>query len=672
MAEPVNENVSYTQDLFSPLQFCEVVEEGHQQNQSSLQHSHQHSPLTQQTLTGMQVTQNLHHHSSTSGQIQGQNQVHPTQQQVQPQHQQSIKQETKQSIQPPVLNSNEGTKSQPLIASVSSMEIFLTSNPVQLQSVGAPLVAIHQQTLSQPMYQVQLTRHQHQTLHVNSIPLPSHPSDVHVSHHPETSQRQLPLPSSAPLSVETVVSVNSSESYEHLLNTNSKTPTMNAVATQTTSADHSGKEDDEPEIIFTTVPGTESQPLCNGKKPDSSKSKLQISTVSSSLPVGNNETKSVPVKRTWRRPWKKKKEREKTQRVKKTRRLKRRKIVMPKKNVVHVDPRHGPPIDTSNTIVARESEETINQLKQKRQRIKLNRNSGREYINRLGKVVRARKIGSPCNCPLKCWDRMGSKIIDIFNNFWDLCDFNLQNSYLFTCLKLCDVKRRYTKKQPAEESRRQNTFEYFVRISGKHLRVCKKAFMSSHGLTSDKRLRTLFAQMKEGALIPEPDRRGKHLRPSKSQQSNGHHFTSHNNTHNSSNNSSTHHNNHHNSNNNNTYNNLNQNKINSKQKNGRYKRKSQASHRIDSNKQTMYTPPTHPVSHLHPHCTPPPPPAHGTSMQEPPHTYIPNGDIYFPGHYLEPPQAMAPPHMNQIPSCQKMLETPAYFMAGMKENTFHQ
>jgi len=115
---------------------------------------------------------------------------------------------------------------------------------------------------------------------------------------------------------------------------------------------------------------------------------------------------------------------------------------------------------------------------------------------------------------MKCWDRMGSKVVVIFNNFWDLCDFNLQNSYLFTCLKLCDVKRRYTKK-PADESRRQNTFEYFVRISGKHVRVCKRAFMSAHGLTSDKRLRTLLSQMKDGALLPLYDRRGKHLRPMK-------------------------------------------------------------------------------------------------------------------------------------------------------------
>ena len=82
-------------------------------------------------------------------------------------------------------------------------------------------------------------------------------------------------------------------------------------------------------------------------------------------------------------------------------------------------------------------------------------------------------------------------------------------------------------------------------------------------------------------------------------------------------------------------------------------------------KQTMYTPPApHPMVQIHSHCTPPPPPpAHVATIQETPHAYLPNGEIYFPGHYLDHPQTMVPPHMNQAP---------AYFMAGMKENTFHQ
>lgn len=60
------------------------------------------------------------------------------------------------------------------------------------------------------------------------------------------------------------------------------------------------------------------------------------------LYFGCVKVKPVPVKRTWRRPWKKKKEREKRQPVKKARRVKRKRVVVPKKSVIHIDPRNGP------------------------------------------------------------------------------------------------------------------------------------------------------------------------------------------------------------------------------------------------------------------------------------------------------------------------------------------
>ena len=108
----------------------------------------------------------------------------------------------------------------------------------------------------------------------------------------------------------------------------------------------------------------------------------------SPLQSTTSQPPQVPVKKTWRRPWKKKKEREKKKKPpKKVRRSKpRRRVVYHRTQVLHVDKRNGPPIDTTKTIVSRPSEDNIDSLKQKRQRIKLNRNSGREYINRLGKV----------------------------------------------------------------------------------------------------------------------------------------------------------------------------------------------------------------------------------------------------------------------------------------------
>ncbi|XP_018023333.1 uncharacterized protein LOC108679245 [Hyalella azteca] len=467
---------------------------------------------------------------------------------------------------------------------------------------------------------------------------------------------------------------------------------------------------DEPDSTFDTYPTVEVPPDSSARsnlQNEVSNKDDEVMVIAMTPGHAAQGVDKAPVKRTWRRPWKKKKEREKKKKpARKVRRSKpRRRATYHRTQVIHIDVRNGPPIDTTKTIVSRQSEDHIDSLKQKRQRIKLNRNSGREYVNRLGKIVQARKVGKPCNCPMKCWDRMGSKVVVIFNNFWDLCDFNLQNSYLFTCLKLCDVKRRYTKK-PAEESRRQNTFEYFVRISGKHVRVCKRAFMSAHGLTSDKRLRTLLSQMKDGALLPIYDRRGKHLRPMKpsgnldsssptastSSFSSPLHQTSTTGPVSStsvaaskkrtrvspssgsgSNNSGK-----------------------KKPQNASTGRNHLGNLGLANSKSGVYPPPPPtsmvPLHGVVPHCSVPSPlgsmttatptvsgavlhpsaaPGHGNAMQEPPHSYIPNGEIYFASHYLDPSQGMT--HINQItPQCQKMLESPAYFMAGMKENTFHQ
>ena len=151
-------------------------------------------------------------------------------------------------------------------------------------------------------------------------------------------------------------------------------------------------------------------------------------------------------------------------------------------------------------------------------------------------------------------------------------------------------------------------------------------------------------------MVPEPDKRGKHLRPVGKndvlQSLGSHSYTVHTITTTSASSSTA--------------------KVKKEPKNSRKKPRS------SDIKQTMFAPPPPPMVQLpmHPHCTPPPP-AHTAPMQEPPHAYIPNGELYFPSHYLEPHQPMMPPHMNQM-TCQKMLDAPAYFMAGMKENTFHQ
>ena len=78
-----------------------------------------------------------------------------------------------------------------------------------------------------------------------------------------------------------------------------------------------------------------------------------------------------------------------------------------------------------------------------------------------------RHIGAPCSC--SCFDKIGlHKIQTIFNAFWQLGDYNLQNAYLSKLVHSNDVKRTYVKGRPSQTLRRieynimHNNEKYYV------------------------------------------------------------------------------------------------------------------------------------------------------------------------------------------------------------------
>ena len=52
---------------------------------------------------------------------------------------------------------------------------------------------------------------------------------------------------------------------------------------------------------------------------------------------------------------------------------------------------------------------------------KAKRNKGQEYVSlATGKTVPERKVGPPCKCSKKCYDRVGyQNIKDIFHDYWN-------------------------------------------------------------------------------------------------------------------------------------------------------------------------------------------------------------------------------------------------------------
>jgi hypothetical protein len=78
-------------------------------------------------------------------------------------------------------------------------------------------------------------------------------------------------------------------------------------------------------------------------------------------------------------------------------------------------------------------------------------------------------------------------------------------------MKRLPKKRAYLKKTKRNVSSRNFSFNYFVKVNEFDVKICKKEFISIHGLTSQKRLQMLQKQMIEGLTTPKSDQRGKYL-----------------------------------------------------------------------------------------------------------------------------------------------------------------
>lgn len=125
-----------------------------------------------------------------------------------------------------------------------------------------------------------------------------------------------------------------------------------------------------------------------------------------------------------------------------------------------------------------------NELTWKRNIRKDKRLKGKEYINIKGNVVPQKqpKTG-PCRCNNKCHTKIThERQIQIFNEFYNLESFNMQTSFLFTMVKVCNKLRTYTQNP---NSKRQKTRLYrLLNSNGKEVKVCKEFFQNTLKVSS--------------------------------------------------------------------------------------------------------------------------------------------------------------------------------------------
>lgn len=135
---------------------------------------------------------------------------------------------------------------------------------------------------------------------------------------------------------------------------------------------------------------------------------------------------------------------------------------------------------------------------------KLKRNSGSAYISRNNKRhVVARKIGPPCKCG--CFEKIGAELVtNIFDSFWQIGNYDLQNAYLSKLLICNDVKRSYVKGRPSRTLRR---IQYNVTVDHANREVCRTAFYNIHGI-SEKRVRVVLDKTSRTGTVTT-DQRGR-------------------------------------------------------------------------------------------------------------------------------------------------------------------
>ncbi|KAJ8966939.1 hypothetical protein NQ314_003216 [Rhamnusium bicolor] len=157
--------------------------------------------------------------------------------------------------------------------------------------------------------------------------------------------------------------------------------------------------------------------------------------------------------------------------------------------------------------------------------IKKSRNSGKSYMNWKGKQQQARELKLPCDCRMKCREKISPDLRqNIFKEYWELADVNRQRDFIskFVDFKKTSRTRRRThtadnvgenNSNEAECSRRQLTFVYHLNNDSKErIQVCKIFFLNTLCICAQVVKTVLHKKLPSGSVVE--DKRGKVLKNS--------------------------------------------------------------------------------------------------------------------------------------------------------------
>ena len=100
------------------------------------------------------------------------------------------------------------------------------------------------------------------------------------------------------------------------------------------------------------------------------------------------------------------------------------------------------------------------------------RASSEKYVNKHQEIVSAKKVGHPCKCKRKGFEKIEDKIKATLERFLQLCDKDKQDAYLFSLTSCNAIKRRRPR---IEDRSMQWSSSYYYRVKTQGGDVCKQA-----------------------------------------------------------------------------------------------------------------------------------------------------------------------------------------------------
>lgn len=175
--------------------------------------------------------------------------------------------------------------------------------------------------------------------------------------------------------------------------------------------------------------------------------------------------------------------------------------------------------DSEIIEIARQIESNLETLPQKRKGVKLSkrkelqkkRNLGLSYVTSKGITKTKRICNQLKNCRKGCKDKISfSQQKDLFDEYWALGNYNCRTTFLAGLISVVEKKSQKIRETSMLKNNRRFSCQYFLKIDGTNLNVCKTCFISTFG-ESPRFIRTIVNKMYiSPGSVPTNDRRGRH------------------------------------------------------------------------------------------------------------------------------------------------------------------